>query len=296
MLMVNWSRLHRLRIHLGLTPFSEIQTDSDGVAFLKARVKTPLAARGEVIAIPKDRMIYSYVKNYGQWGTTEARFLENVVIHPYLQSSTKILLIDLGAHAGLVSKIFLDKLPDADIETILVDPLSKNIKAQVFNLKRYATRIKHCPKAISFSSGLANFEIDSENIGASRLSNAVQISDGDRNILVETISIPDFETKYLHGNSRSIVLKSDLEGIDAKILNSFSDQTWSRIIGGVFEFDSTSVLNADEINALAEKLSQFRTSFDANMSTVLSEIDFRSIWISDQRLLSNLYFVRTGPL
>lgn len=289
-LMVIWSNLHRIRIQFGVTPFAEIDSELDGLVFLKARVRTSLAAKKEVIALPRDNMIFSYVKNFGQWGTTEAKFLTELVIAQKRVNVSQLLMIDLGAHAGLVSKIFLDKLPGEDIQVILVDPLPNNVKAQMHNLQMYSTKVVHCPMAISTSSGMAEFEINPENIGASRLKNSSANSSKIERIQVQTISISDFEVKYLRNNSRYLILKSDLEGIDARILNEFSEAVWHRLIGGVFEIDSTSELDTDEIESLTKKLSPYRMSFSPNMEKELSEENFRSIWRSDQRKVSNLYF------
>jgi FkbM family methyltransferase len=285
-----WSEFHRIRIRLNLTPFKGDVTDEDGLVYLTARITTPLAKRKETVAIPRDNMIFSYVKNYGQWGVTEASFLASLVTARSRLHPNHFLMIDLGAHAGLVTKVFLDKIVNADVQVILVDPLSYNLKAQVHNLKKYAGRIQHCNMAISNTSGVAYFEINSDNIGASRLIDDSSNSSSLKKIQVQTISATNFEDKYLRGTARDIIIKSDLEGIDAQILSTLSEKIWERVVGGVFEIDSSIALSSEETELLTARLSKYRKSLNSEMTLELSEEEFRSILNYERSQVVNLYF------
>ena len=64
-LKIFWHFIHRLRITLGMTPYRELYETPNGLVFLSARINTPLSRKKEVIAIPKDNVIFTYVKNYG---------------------------------------------------------------------------------------------------------------------------------------------------------------------------------------------------------------------------------------
>jgi FkbM family methyltransferase len=286
-----WYQMHRLRILLGLTPFRIIDETAEGLVFLLARIKTPLARRGEVIAIPRDKMIFSYVRNYGQWGLEEAQFLVKVAKSRTEFTDSDLLLIDLGAHAGLVSKIFIDSIPIDNTKMILVDPLLENNQAQRHNLLRYEKSVEFCNMAISDFTGSAKFEVDLENIGASRLLDEARGSVGSLVQQVQTISVPDFVLRYLQ-NSATIILKSDLEGYDVEVINMLSDKIWERIIGGIIEIDPLSELSERDTSLLIGRLKFFNVSTKSTRSETLTHHEIASIWDEKKRTVSNLYFWR----
>ena len=284
-----WHHMHQFRIFLGVTPFRVIDETSNGLVFLSARISTPLARRGEVIAIPRDQMIFSYVRNFGQWGLDEAEFLVHAARSRKCLEECSFQLIDLGAHAGLVSKIFLDNFRDEKTSAVLVDPLVENFQAQKHNLQKYKTRIQFCNMALSNNSGSAEFEIDLKNIGASRLHDREKNNEASILQQVQTISVPDFESKYLQ-NSSSIILKSDLEGFDVQAVNMFSDEVWQRIIAGVIEIDPSTKLDEKDLRTLTTRLSRFNVSTNSNRPESLTPIEIESIWVQEKRTSSNLYF------
>ena len=287
-LKIFWSFIHRLRITLGITPFKILYEMPNGLVFLSARINTPLSGKREVIAIPKDNMIYTYVKNYGEWGSIEANYLASIANKEHYTSS-RITLIDFGAHAGLVSKIFLDKFIGDKIEVILVDPLPVNLEAQTHNLRKYSKVVTQCEMAITPLTGVVQFEIDLNNIGASQVKKGL-ITFNHRNIVeVPGISAQQFELKYLQNFNR-IVYKSDLEGLDAKIINQFSENFWNRMVGGIIELDPHSNLEKEEIKALSRKFSNFNLSLNSDMSQLLSTSDLNEILGSVGRSTLNLYF------
>lgn len=284
-----WSFIHRLRIALGITPFKILYETPNGLVFLSARINTPLSSKREVIAIPKDNVIYTYVKNYGEWGSLEANYLVSIANKEHFATSSHITLIDFGAHAGLVSKIFLDKFIGNRIEVILVDPLPMNIEAQAHNLRKYSKMVKQCESAITPLTRMVEFEIDLNNIGASKVKQGLTAHNNRNIIEVLGISAQQFELRYLQNFSR-IVYKSDLEGLDTKIINQFSENVWNRMVGGIIELDPHSNLEKEEIKALLKKFSSFNLSLNSDMSKLLSISDLDEILGSSCRSVSNLYF------
>ncbi len=290
-LKIFWHFIHRLRITLGMTPYRELYETPNGLVFLSARINTPLSRKKEVIAIPKDNVIFTYVKNYGDWGSIEANHLVSIANKEHFAATSHITLIDFGAHAGLVSKIFLDKFVGDKIEVILVDPLPMNVEAQTHNLRKYSKVVKQCEIAITPLTGVVQFEVDLNNIGASKLKNNLIMPYHSRIIEVPGISAQHFELSYLQNSSR-IIYKSDLEGLDAKIINQFSGDVWNRMVGGIIELDPNSNLEKKEANELSKKFSSFNLSLNSDMSKLLSISDLCDILESVGGPTLNLYFTK----
>jgi FkbM family methyltransferase len=283
------SNFHILRINLGINPFKVLVEDPEGLVYLKARVKTGLARRGQVICLPKDQMIYSYVQNYGQWGSDEGVYLATLATKHKKLHHEDIILLDLGAHAGLVSKVFKNHTRPYKSNLILVDPLPLNIKAQKFNFQDERGSINHCQKAITLESGKVKFEFNIANIGASRVSSDQEHYLGENLMEVPAISARDFEIEYLGGHEK-ILVKSDLEGLDATILNSFSKETWSRIIGGVIEIENALKNKEDIIKLLTSHLFHYKLYWDWNSKISLNHSEVLDLWNNKKILVKNLYF------
>lgn len=286
-----WYCFHLIRIRLGITPFALGGEHKPGINLLRARMRTPLARRGERIAVPYDRMIYSYVLNYGQWGRDEARFLTELIRSVLKQESTRFMLVDFGAHAGLVTKQVLDNLKNTDARAILVDPLKTNIEAQEFNLFRHRTSTTHVKYAISNISGLSSFLMDSSNVGSSHVKgNSAQTSS---EIECEILSMTpnEFEELYLQDEAK-IVIKSDIEGWDAYVLGSLGAVTWKKIIGGVIEIEGNLDSASPHARNLKNELAKFKLYWDPQGRDKVSIFTLFDEWSSNRKEVRNLYFCR----
>ena len=209
--------LHNVRINLGITPFVQTGELGSGISLFRARIKTPLARKGQLLAIPVDRMIHSYVLNYGQWGKKEADYLTKVLASSLTKYPNDCILVDFGAHAGFVSKQVLDKLKSSRIKALLVDALNSNLSAQEFNLSTHSDRISLINCALSDVSGTTKFLMDMNNVGGSHMKGDSSPTLSEVEYDVQSMTPAEFEMRYLQGEKK-LVIKSDIEGWDAYVM------------------------------------------------------------------------------
>jgi len=286
-----WYFFHVYRIKFGITPFVMIGEHKPGINLLRARVGTPLARRGQCIAVPNDKMIHSYVLNYGQWGKDEARFLAKLIKPVLKEESNRCLLIDFGAHAGLVTKQVLDNLENPNAYAILVDPLGMNIEAQEFNLSRHRISTTHVKYAISNISGRSNFLMDTNNVGSSHIKGNSTLTSSEVQYEIKSMTPKEFEELYLQKDER-IAIKSDIEGWDAFVLGSLGPTTWKKIIGGVIEVEGNLDSIAPHALNLKKELSEFKLSWDPLNQHEVSILALFDYWTSSGEEVRNLYFYR----
>jgi FkbM family methyltransferase len=262
-----------------------------GINLFRARIKTPLAQKGQLLAIPADRMIHSYVLNYGQWGKKEANYLTKVLESSLKKHPNDTTLVDFGAHAGFVSKQVLDKLKSSRVKAILVDALTSNLSAQVFNLSAHIGRISLITSAVSDVSGPTKFLMDMDNVGGSHMKGNISPTLSEVEYDVQSMTPAEFEMQYLQTGAKFVV-KSDIEGWDAYVLGGLSSKIWNNIIGGVIEVETgLNPQSAHTLN-LKESLSEFELFWDPSSKEQISIGSLFEFWTGDSREVRNLYFRR----
>ncbi len=264
---------------LGATP----ERMSNNQRALKLNRHTILGSRNDIVYIEEDDVIYKSIRLHGVWGDTESRFLATL-------GGSDTVLLDLGANIGSVTRQALNmnsKIP----KVIVVEPR----KATMINLKNNLTNFSNdktteiifCEFALDKMSGKNFLYTETNNIGNSSLLESLVPSPDKEEII--TMSGEDFYKNYLTSGA-AYILKSDLQGMDARILNSFPDDFWNRVKGAVIEVWPNGLVQNQEVEELIYKFnSRFEFSFDWNFSEIIEVRQLIGYWGDDSQKAKNLF-------
>lgn len=108
--------------------------------------------------------------------------------------------------------------------------------------------------------------------------------------LLSVISSQDFEVEKLH-RYKKFVIKSDIEGWDARVLGNFSENFWSNVEAAVIEVQSNP--KVDSLDYLLSELVKFDfLSWDPIENQKLTREEISSFWQSHDPGVRNLYAKR----
>jgi hypothetical protein len=157
-LLEKWTSLARLLFQyfcmkLNLVGARDIEIMENGNHILVLNQDTALGAKGNLVQLPKDTVIYNFVLLHGCWEVEESKFLANLLDSRKSQSSMGALL-DIGANTGLVS-IQSSNLGISEFELLMIEPLTQHLEAIHFNLKlmNRSRNYKIFPGALSEKGG-----------------------------------------------------------------------------------------------------------------------------------------------
>lgn len=129
-----------------------------------------IGPRGTYIKIPYDSLIFKTVRRYGQWELAESEFLATGLKFASFKSDSGTVLIDIGAHVGLVSLQTIN-IAKTNADIIMFEPISTHVRAIKHNLTNLKQKVNITvnESALSDRDGKASLFIDSANYGRSSL-------------------------------------------------------------------------------------------------------------------------------
>lgn len=274
---------------LGLRGCKDLGMLENGNYLLKFRKTSGIADKNEVIQIPKDRIIYPLVRFFYDWGDTEAEFLK-IGIERALKfiEPSELLFIDLGAHIGLVTLQTLRRVK-VPIQAIAIEPQPKNVEALKHNCSKYIVKgtLEIYPHGLGARSSEFQIFTDVNNSGSGSFIRPPAFVSVQEDNLLSVISSYDFEAEKLL-KYKKYVIKSDIEGWDAKVLGNFSENFWSNVEAAVIEVQSNP--KVDSLDYLLSELVKFDfLSWDPFENRKLSKEEISSFWQSRDPGVRNLY-------
>jgi len=272
---------------------SSISVTDDNVVYLKFNRSTVLAQKGELIVVPNDDYMPRRISFFGYWSEDLSKFLASGI-------NKNTMLLDLGAHCGLVSLqtfnlSFVPKL-------YAVEPKKDNLKALRTNLKK----IEQLCNIEIVDAAVTNIKGKTGNLyrqaGATMNSSVNSCLPGlcdttESEITIETVktiqSMELCKNILSFAGTSEIALKSDLQGMDVKILSEFSDIFWSKVRIGSIEICSLQYGAESEINLLIRRLKNFKQIFiDDQLTREISFEHLSKFYTSNSNKTLNLYFKR----
>ncbi len=251
---------------------------------LRLRSKSIFGPRGTELIVPKDNFIYLHFKRSGFWSLPTSFF-----IRQNMKQLEDPLILDLGAHAGLVSLQAL-KMNFNYGRVVAVEALPNHYHALVCNFP--PGKLVAFSGAITGEDGLGKITItvDTNNLGnSSLLSNLVSSQNVQEN--QTEVDVISKELLLNEIGSSNFILKSDLQGYDAKVLSSFPTNFWNSCIAGVIEINAGSAINALEVSEVL-----YRIDCYANVSWTpfsikrLNTQEIYEFWTSRSGRERDLYF------
>lgn len=212
---------------------------------------SPLFRRGggELLELALDDAIAPALLDDGFWSKEEVGFLvEHTPQEP-------VVLFDIGANIGLVTRQLLHHLPNI-AAAVCYEPHPVNFKLLSHNL----AHLSGCclvQAAAGATSGQLTFYEDVRNIGNYSLNPDSMLGHEHRTTTVTCVQASDQEFLGKLPASAAqlpILWKSDTQGFDEAIVSSLSDDFWNRVQAAVIEIFRINkpAFNADRMSRILE--------------------------------------------
>lgn len=279
----------RLGNLLFLTGAREIGFSSVHNALLQLNKNSPLGAKGEVIEVPKDNMIYKHIKFKGQWEFAESRFLAEGISAARENDLEDVAILDIGANSGLVTLQALN-IAGTIRAAYLFEPLENHCAAIKHNLSKFMsiTKVSIHEFALGEANGNADIYTQKTNLGNTSLFNS--LSPGEET-LTRTIRVVDtsdyFNRSKLH---QGYIIKSDTQGMDALILARIPTEIWDLTERLIVEVWAIPEIRESDVDLLLTHFSKFDfIDWSPNSSNRLTQDEIKDFWTGKSGKSKNLY-------
>jgi FkbM family methyltransferase len=245
------------------------------------------------IHLPNDDYIGRRLATYGHWGRVESKFLSKLL-------NKGSIFLDFGAHSGLISMQVAQNYARlggnlADISFLAVEPLPINLLSLRLNLKNVLSVGQYEICDFALTDGKSGKSPIFTEMGATMNTSLMQDVTGDKNVLTEVKacnSAKFFSSDRFHGNSQ-IVLKSDLQGMDAVVLSTAELEFWKRVRGGVIEVMTVKDIDCESVEFLLNNMELFFSfSWNTSFRELMDTKAIAQFWCSSPGEPRNLYFIR----
>ena len=275
---------------IGLRGAKVITKLSDGNYQVKLNNDSSLGKKGTIINLPKDNVIFEYVKIYGFWAKNESQFLSQAIQAAHNSPQTKVALIDIGANVGLVTLSTMN-LSKTLTDIHLFEPVPIHASALKHNLKNLTVSGEVFVNGFGLSSKPGR-KIIYRDKGNSGNSSVFKTAVGIQNREEIKISLMSAERYYEDNLKRydKLILKSDIQGLDAEVLSNFPVEFWNKVEAAVVEVWAFTEIKSDEVADFIAKISSFGSiSWDPNFQKRTTFKEVEDFWLSKNNQQRNLY-------
>lgn len=265
-----------------------IVAQDQGLTTLKLHRKSPLGPKGTLIKLPEDQVIYRKVKQLGQWELAESEFLAEGLKSAYLKSNLDTVLIDIGAHVGLVSLQAIN-IAKTSSDVVLFEPFPKNITSLKYNMANscLSKNITIHEFALADTSGKTTMFIDTTNFGKSSINKSKFNSN-------HSLEIEMTNTAKFFNNSiktyDNYVIKCDAEGSDAVICANIPKRIWEKTICATIEISAWNTVKKKHVDHLCRLWGElFTWSWQGNLDQISNYDEVKNFWTGKSQAQKNLF-------
>ena len=283
--LINYRLLPLLHLK-GARKFEELQ---NGNVLIILNAASSLGPKGTVIEVPKDEIIYQELRHRGEWEKDVSNFLSSC-ISDLKKESRNITFLDLGANIGLISLQVVNNL-ESSIQLIAVEPLPQHISALERNLKSISTtnEVVILPVALGLESKMEYIHKQNTNSGNTSLIARVVPIDQVSKVRIQMLDTEEFASKYLASDS-NFVIKSDLQGFDAKVLARLGKEIWEKTYAASVEVWALTEIEKQDVSNLIENWKYFnKISWSSSFSNIVTLEEIREFWLSGTNTHRNVY-------
>jgi FkbM family methyltransferase len=297
---ISSSKIKHLIIEKILWPLSfwgakEVGIDDVDNAILKLNRSTALGKRCELIYVPRDGHILNNIKKYSVWAGEEVEFLAKRYSEIMIENSKQSLtFIDAGAHCGLVSRQFA-LVTGFRGRAILVEPVQQHAVAIRKNLDSIVgfNNFEIVQAALGKKGGQFKIFKENNNSGNTSLLRSLVPTNNSTEIDIKVISAYEF-SKKVSIKDEAILLKCDLQGLDAQVLANFSEQFWKNLDSAVIEVLANQEIESKDVEQLIERLEGFSyKSWKPGEYQLTDTAEIKEFWLSKSGLQRNLYIKKS---
>jgi FkbM family methyltransferase len=277
-------------LKLGFSGAREVGTTKYGNTILRLNGNSPLGRRGNLIELPRDRIIFESVKNLGSWEIDESKFLAHVLKELFRDKTTKVALVDIGANTGLVSLQAMN-LAKTNNDVFLFEPIPGHVSGIHSNL-RNLPKIHVNEIALSDRDGEAKIFTEFDNRGNTSLLKNLIPSKGQMCTKVKLVNTFDYFEKNVTGFD-SYVFKCDTQGMDALILSRVPKSIWQKCKAAVIEVWALPTISEKDVDELLAMCTDFKyMDWFPNSRKRIDLDEVRSFWLNGSSSSSNLFLRR----
>lgn len=247
---------------------------------LKIRRPGLFGSKGTVVAVPRDREIFIRFQKYASWCPSVSLFLSRSF------RKKGMLLLDLGAHAGLISLQTQRLSLNTQNPIVCVEPIPRHADSLRFNMRDLNCKI--IAKVLNVDTNDVTFYVDETNFG-----NSSSLRDVVGNVNVHQLVLPTVTAQQIESlvGTATIVLKSDLQGFDAYGLSLFSENFWNRVERGVVEVLASADIEKNHAAVTCARIGKFRNiSWSPFGISRIDESELLQFWISMSGQERDVYF------
>ena len=199
----------------------------------------------------------------------------------------------MGANIGLISLQVVNNL-ESSIQLIAVEPLPQHISALERNLKSISTtnEVVILPVALGLESKMEYIHKQNTNSGNTSLIARVVPTDQVSKVRIQILDTEDFSTNYLTID-KEFVIKSDLQGFDAKVLARLGKKIWEKTYAASVEVWALTEIEKQDVSNLLENWKYFnKISWSSSFSKIVTLEEIREFWLSGTNTHRNVYLVK----
>ena len=267
----------------------KIQELQNGNVIVSLNALSSIGPKGTVIEVPKDEIIYKELRHRGEWEKDVSDFLSSC-IRDLKKETRDISFIDLGANIGLISLQVVNNL-DFSIQVIAVEPLPQHISALERNLKSISKKneVVICPVALGLQSKMEYIHKQNTNSGNTSLIARVVPPTQVSKVRIQMLKTEEFSTKYLTVDN-NFVIKSDLQGFDAKVLARLGQKVWEKTYAASVEVWALTEIEIEDVSNLIENWKHFnKISWSLSFTNIVTLKEVWEFWLSGTNTHRNVY-------
>jgi FkbM family methyltransferase len=215
---------------------------------IRLNENTLLGQKGDLIYLRLDEVITPKVLTNGAW---EPEIIN--ILKKFIRRDQNYIFFDIGCNIGLTSRQILNSFDNID-HSFHVEPSKKNIEIAKLNLSKFKNTI-FVNKALAQKSGKEILYKNSVNYGNYSLdSNSIQSTQYEEEV-VEIENINDFFSSVINQHNFKIIIKSDTEGFDYKLLSFIDDKILAEI--EIYYLEINNKLSSNELDLIYNKSGDF---------------------------------------
>lgn len=224
---------------------------------------TLLGHKGDLISLRLDEVITPKVLSNGTWEPEIVNILKK-----FIKINKKYIFIDIGCNIGLTSRQILNSFDNIE-HSVHIEPSKNNIDLAKLNLSKFKNTI-FVNKALGEQTSSGTLYKNSNNYGNYSLNqNSIQSNQYEEEI-VEIENINEFFYKLIRNFNFKIIVKSDTEGFDYKLLSLIDDKILEEI--EIYYFEINNRVSINDLDLIYNKLINFDI-YDENLKKINHTID-----------------------
>lgn len=275
---------------MGLSGARIVGTTPYGNTILELNKNYALGAKGTILEIPEDKVIFEYVKKRGSWELAESKFLARGLVRA-TSNGTKAAFLDIGANTGLVTLQAVN-LSNTSPEVFLFEPVPRHAVAIKQNLKNLS-KIHVNEFGLSDKNRQSDIYTQPTNHGNTSILNSVVPINGRILTQIQLVETAEYCNKFLTDFQR-YVIKCDTQGMDAQILSRIPKRIWKNCETAVIEVWALSEIVKEDVQALLSMCEEFAyASWQPGISNEIIELsEISEFWLSKSGKSKNLFLSR----